>query len=95
MKDFLDKIKDITTIEEADNFLLSCLPLMSDATKKALELAKKAHAGQTRVSGLPYVIHPILAASITAHISNDETMVQAALLHDVVEDTLCELNDIE
>ncbi len=95
MKDFLDKVKDITTIEEADNFLLSCLPSMSDATKKALELAKESHAGQTRASGLPYVIHPILAASITAHISSDEIMVQAALLHDVVEDTLCELKDIE
>ncbi|MEJ2498118.1 MAG: HD domain-containing protein [Sulfurovaceae bacterium] len=95
MKDFLDKVKDITTIEEADNFLLSCLPSMSGATKKALELAKESHAGQTRASGLPYVIHPILAASITAHISSDEIMVQAALLHDVVEDTLCELKDIE
>jgi RelA/SpoT family (p)ppGpp synthetase len=95
LKDFLDKVKNITTIEEADNFLSSCLPSMSYETKKALELAKKSHAGQVRVSGVPYIIHPILAASITAHISNDETMVQAALLHDVVEDTLCELKDIE
>jgi len=42
---------------------------------------------QTRQSGEPYIVHPILVAAITAKISTDEMMVQAALLHDVVEDT--------
>lgn len=53
-----------------------------------------AHEGQQRKSGEPYIVHPIIVAAITAAFSNDETMVQAALLHDVVEDTPYEIEDI-
>ncbi len=53
-----------------------------------------AHDGQFRKSGEPYIVHPILVAAITASLSNDETMVQAALLHDVVEDTDFDLDDL-
>ncbi len=62
---------------------------------KALELSLEAHKGQTRKSGEPYIVHPILVAAITAKISNDEMMVQAALLHDVVEDTHATIEDLE
>ena len=54
-----------------------------------------AHDGQKRKSGEPYIVHPILVAMITAVFSNDETMVQAALLHDVVEDTSFDLEDLK
>jgi len=89
-----DKLKDIHTIEEAIAILWQQLPNPSQETKYALEFAKEAHKTQYRKSGEPYVIHPILVAAITASISNDETMVQTALLHDVVEDTIYELEDI-
>ena len=91
----LKKVKEIHTVEEAQALLWEELPEHSTATQKALDLALTAHDGQTRKSGEPYIIHPILVAAITASISNDETMVQAALLHDVVEDTSFDLEDLE
>jgi RelA/SpoT family (p)ppGpp synthetase len=92
---FLDKAQNINTIEEATSLLWEQIPSPNLLTIKALELALVAHDGQKRKSGEPYIIHPILVASITAAFSNDETMVQAALLHDVVEDTRFELEDLE
>jgi RelA/SpoT family (p)ppGpp synthetase len=92
---FLDKAKNIHTIEEASALLWEELPSPLPATTKALELSFEAHKGQTRKSGEPYIVHPILVAAITAKISNDEMMVQAALLHDVVEDTDTTIEDLE
>jgi len=83
----LDKAKYIDTIEGAKALLWNEIPSPTPATIMALELSLNAHDGQIRKSGEPYIVHPILVAAITAKISNDETMVQAALLHDVVEDT--------
>ncbi len=91
----LKKVKEIHTVEEAQALLWKVLPAHSEITQKALDLALTAHDGQKRKSGEPYIIHPILVAAITASISNDETMVQAALLHDVVEDTSFDLEDLE
>ncbi len=95
MEAFLHKAKHIHTIEEAKALLWSEISSPSDRTLKALELAIEAHAGQKRKSGEPYIVHPILVAAITAKISNDETMVQAALLHDVVEDTQMGIEALE
>jgi len=92
---FLNKAKNIQTIEEASTLLWDQLPSPLPATTQALELALDAHKGQTRKSGEPYIVHPILVAAITAKISNDEKMVQAALLHDVVEDTSYTIEDLE
>ena len=91
----LHKVKEIHTIEEATALLWEQIPTPLPKTTKALELALTAHDGQKRKSGEPYIIHPILVAAITASFSNDETMVQAALLHDVVEDTSFDLEDLE
>lgn len=60
----------------------------------ALEFAESAHAGQFRKSGEPYIIHPLLVASIVAEIAGDEAMVVAALMHDVVEDTHITIEEI-
>jgi len=49
---------------------------------KALEFATKSHVGQSRKSGEPYIVHPIVVAAIVADITSDEAMVIAALLHD-------------
>jgi len=92
---FLTKAQNIHTIEEATALLWEQIPSPHPITIKALELALTAHDGQKRKSGEPYIIHPILVAAITAAFSNDETMVQAALLHDVVEDTSFDLKDLE
>jgi len=90
----LNKIKEIHTIEDAKNLLWEELSSPSLATQKAFDIAMSAHEGQKRKSGEPYIVHPILVAVITASISNDQTMVQAALLHDVVEDTSLTLDDL-
>ncbi len=95
MDAFLNTIKEIHTIEEAKALLFDTLPPETDIVQKALDLASVAHKGQKRKSGEPYIIHPILVAAITASISGDETMVASALLHDVVEDTSYDLEDIE
>ncbi len=95
MDAFLNTIKEIHTIEEAKALLFHTLPPETDIVQKALDLAAAAHEGQKRKSGEPYIIHPILVAAITASISGDETMVASALLHDVVEDTSYDLEDIE
>jgi RelA/SpoT family (p)ppGpp synthetase len=91
---FLSKVKKIHTVAEATSLLWEKFPSHSSITTEALDFALSAHEGQTRKSGEPYIVHPILVAAITATISNDEMMVQAALLHDVVEDTPYELKDI-
>lgn len=95
MDAFLNTIKEIHTIEEAKALLFDTLPPETDIIQKALDLASVAHEGQKRKSGEPYIVHPILVAAITASISGDETMVASALLHDVVEDTPYDLEDIE
>jgi len=92
---FLLKAKEIHSIEEARSLLWEQIPSPLPATTKALELALTAHDGQQRKSGEPYIVHPILVAAITAAFSNDETMVQAALLHDVVEDTSFDIEDLK
>ena len=95
MDAFLDKAKTVHTIEGAKELLYEYMSLDNERINNALELASKAHKGQKRKSGEPYIIHPILVAAITASISGDETMVIAALLHDVVEDTEYTEDDIE
>ncbi|WP_101912691.1 RelA/SpoT family protein [Megasphaera vaginalis (ex Bordigoni et al. 2020)] len=62
--------------------------------KKAYELAESAHQEQHRVSGEPYILHPLAVAQILADMKIDTTTITAAILHDVVEDTECTLDDL-
>ncbi|MDO4261847.1 MAG: bifunctional (p)ppGpp synthetase/guanosine-3',5'-bis(diphosphate) 3'-pyrophosphohydrolase [Eubacteriales bacterium] len=55
--------------------------------EKAYQVAKKAHEGQARKSGEPYIIHPLCVAIILADLELDKESIAAGLLHDVVEDT--------
>ncbi len=55
--------------------------------KRAFRFANRAHRDQKRLSGEPYIIHPLAVAQILAEQSMDSTTIAAALLHDVVEDT--------
>ena len=62
--------------------------------RAAFELADRAHAGQKRKAGTPYVTHCIEAARICVEMGLDEDSVVAALLHDVIEDTALTHDDI-
>ncbi len=55
--------------------------------ERAYALAEVAHRGQERQSGEPYITHPIAVAQILADLGLPDTVLAAALLHDVVEDT--------
>jgi len=63
--------------------------------ERAIAFAIEAHGDQKRASGEPYVTHPIAAAQILADIYVDPIAIQAAILHDVPEDTGYDLPDIE
>lgn len=62
---------------------------------RAYDFAEEAHAGQKRFSGEPYITHPLSVAEIMIDFHPDEDAIIAALLHDVVEDTVKTLDDIE
>ncbi|BDY13898.1 RelA/SpoT family protein [Hydrogenimonas cancrithermarum] len=94
LEPLLDIIRAVKTVDEAETILFDTIE-PTDAIRRALDFAGEAHKEQLRKSGEPYIIHPILVAAITASISEDETMVLAALLHDVVEDTPYTIDDIE
>ncbi len=61
---------------------------------RAYRLAEKAHEGQTRASGEPYVTHCLAVAAILAEMRVPPEVVAAALLHDTVEDTWVTLEDL-
>ena len=63
--------------------------------RRAFDLAQQAHHGQTRVTGEPYITHPLAAAQILAELGIDPVAVTAAILHDVPEDTDFTVSDIE
>jgi len=62
---------------------------------KAYEFALNAHQGQKRVSGEDYIIHPTAVAEILADLNMDNLTIAAGMLHDVVEDTKYDYNDIK
>ena len=61
----------------------------------AYEFAAKAHEGQKRSSGQPYIIHPLAVAFILLELGMDTDTICAAILHDVVEDTPATLDDLK
>ena len=94
-QNFIENLSKIVTIEEAKKKLFEVSSNFNrEKIEKGVEFAIKAHSGQYRKSGEEYVIHPILVASITSFFSDNEDMIIAALLHDVVEDTEYEFRDI-
>jgi GTP pyrophosphokinase len=63
--------------------------------KKAYEFSEKAHTGQIRRSGEPYISHPLGVAAILSELHLDLATVATGLLHDTVEDTHATLEEIE
>lgn len=66
-----------------------------DYLRRAFELAQKAHNDQRRISGEPYISHPLAVTSILADLELDLETLVAGLLHDVVEDTRVSLKEIK
>ena len=75
-----------------------CAKYMNDSSlefiQRALDYATEAHKDQFRLSGEPYIIHPIQVAGILAELQLDPSTIATVFLHDVVEDTDRTLDDI-
>lgn len=72
-----------------------CQPADLDMVQLAYDFAAKAHEGQLRRSGEPYINHPLTTAYILSRMRIDPHIIIAALLHDVPEDTKVTLEEIE
>ena len=62
-------------------------PAQVDRVRDAYEFGAEAHEGQKRLSGEPYIAHPVAVAHILADLHLDAPTIVAAILHDVIEDT--------
>lgn len=66
-----------------------------DALREAYRFAAEHHKDQVRVSGEPFLVHPLQVAHILADMQMDLVCLQTGLLHDVVEDTSVKLDEIQ
>lgn len=66
-----------------------------ESIMRAYEFGAEAHKGQTRKTGEPYITHPVAVAQELADMRLDAQAIEAAILHDVVEDTPASISDIE
>ncbi len=66
-----------------------------ESVKKAYAIASQAHEGQKRLSGEPYIMHPLNVALILSKLGMDDASVISAILHDTVEDTTLTYNDVK
>lgn len=95
-----DEMEDKMVEEAFQNLITSYLATKHrkkvEIITKAFNFAKHAHKGVRRLSGEPYIMHPLAVAQITcSEIGLGSTSICAALLHDVVEDTDYTVEDIE
>lgn len=90
------KYETVTTIDQLLDRVQSYQP---DAdlgmVRKAYEFSAKAHEGQTRRSGEPYVKHPVAVAGVLTSLKTDVTAIVAGLLHDTLEDTVATAGELE
>jgi GTP pyrophosphokinase len=81
------------------NDLLPRLSYLGESDVATLEraylVAERAHRGQSRLSGEPFITHPVAVAALLADLHLDSDALAAALLHDVVEDTPLALDQIQ
>ena len=99
-KDEVVQTKDFTAPEDLYAQLIARVKKYHPSTdisqiEKAYHIASKAHEGQTRKSGEPYIIHPLSVALILADLELDKETIVGGLLHDVVEDTVMTDEEIE
>ena len=86
---YIPKNKLKTTLE------LYLNPTQIEEINDVLDFAEKSHKDQKRISGEPYIIHPIATAQNLAEMKLDTTTIKGALLHDVIEDCNVSYNEIE
>ena len=90
-----DKLINEAFQELLDNYLASRHRKKVDLITKAFNFARQAHKGVRRLSGEPYIMHPIAVAMIACkEVGLGSTSICSALLHDVVEDTDYTVEDI-
>ncbi|MBI2639061.1 bifunctional (p)ppGpp synthetase/guanosine-3',5'-bis(diphosphate) 3'-pyrophosphohydrolase [Candidatus Peregrinibacteria bacterium] len=86
----------VPTIEEIIDRAKAYLPSLNEQkVRRAYYFAEEAHKDQTRFSGDPYIVHPLNVAAILLDFHPDENSIVTALLHDVAEDTVHTLDEIE
>jgi len=90
----VDVVKGCKQTDQAVELLYKYMR-KTPAIEKAVSFTIQKHEGQTRRSGEPYVVHPILVCVFVAYLGGDESMVIAGLLHDVVEDTACSTEEVK
>src|SRR3989441_818045 len=87
------------TVTDLDQLLDRIRSYHADAdlglVRKAYEFSAKAHEGQIRRSGEPYLRHPIAVAGVLTSLKTDVTAIVAALLHDTLEDTVATPDELE
>ena len=84
-----------SSLASFEQLIADYLPLdQAQQVRRAYYYSEQAHYGQTRRSGEPYVTHPLAVASILARMHMDSQSLMAALLHDVIEDTGVNKEDI-
>ena len=87
------------TVMDIDQLLDRVKSYNADAdlgvVRKAYEFSAKAHQGQRRRSGEPYLQHPIAVAGVLTSLKTDVTAIVAALLHDTLEDTVATPEELE
>ena len=87
------------TVTDLDQLLARIRGYHADAdiglVRKAYEFSSKAHEGQLRQSGEPYLQHPIAVAGVLTSLKTDVTAIVAALLHDTLEDTIATPDELE
>jgi guanosine-3',5'-bis(diphosphate) 3'-pyrophosphohydrolase len=82
-------------VSDLTNVISSYLdPHQIDRVFQAYEFSAKAHEGQQRISGEPYIHHPLEVAGILGEMHMDHQTLMAAILHDVLEDTPIAKDDI-
>ena len=96
MKQSLRVAPAVKTIEKLSEKIQSLgLEVDTDIIRKAYQYSKKAHEGQKRQSGEPYISHPLSVAEILVNLQMDQESIITALLHDVVEDTPVTIENIQ
>ncbi len=87
------------TVTDIDQLLDRLQAYQPDAdvsmVRKAYEFSAKAHEGQTRRSGEPYVKHPVAVAGVLTSLKTDVTAIVAGLLHDTLEDTVATADELQ
>ncbi|MBL8036266.1 RelA/SpoT family protein [Nitrospira sp. CMX1] len=90
------KYETVTNIDQLLERVQSYQPDADlEMVRKAYEFSAKAHEGQVRRSGEPYVKHPIAVAGVLTSLKTDVTAIVAGLLHDTLEDTVATAGELE